>query len=71
MYHKILDAAVRGIETAKNSQEPSKLRSQQQDDFVSDCSIDTDLEILIPDDYVEYYNGKAASEAARGRLDNL
>jgi transcription-repair coupling factor (superfamily II helicase) len=26
---------------------------QQQDDFVSDCSIDTDLEILIPDDYVE------------------
>src|SRR5690606_20578939 len=26
---------------------------QQQDDFVSDCTIDTDLEILIPDDYVE------------------
>ena len=25
----------------------------RQDDFVSDCTIDTDLEILIPDDYVE------------------
>src|SRR4029453_7151170 len=25
----------------------------KQDDFVQDCTIDTDLEILIPDDYVE------------------
>jgi len=25
----------------------------RQDDFVADCTIDTDLEILIPDDYVE------------------
>jgi transcription-repair coupling factor (superfamily II helicase) len=25
----------------------------RQDDFVQDCTIDTDLEILIPDDYVE------------------
>jgi transcription-repair coupling factor (superfamily II helicase) len=25
----------------------------KQDDFVSDCTIDTDLEILIPDSYVE------------------
>ncbi|OYW79496.1 MAG: hypothetical protein B7Z27_05430 [Sphingobacteriia bacterium 32-37-4] len=25
----------------------------KQDDFVSDCTIDTDLEILIPDNYVE------------------
>jgi len=25
----------------------------QQDDFVKDCSIDTDLEILIPDNYVQ------------------
>ena len=26
---------------------------RSQDDYVSDCSIDTDLEILIPDNYVE------------------
>jgi transcription-repair coupling factor (superfamily II helicase) len=25
----------------------------KQDDFVKDCTIDTDLEILIPDDYVD------------------
>ena len=25
----------------------------RQEDYVQDCTIDTDLEILIPDDYVE------------------
>ena len=25
----------------------------KQDDYVQDCTIDTDLEILIPDEYVE------------------
>lgn len=52
MYHKILDEAVRDLKR-KQFKELFKEEIQQQDDFVSDCSIDTDLEILIPDDYVE------------------
>jgi len=52
MYHKILDEAIRGL---KRSQFKELFASeiQQQDDFVNDCTIDTDLEILIPDSYVE------------------
>lgn len=52
MYHKILDEAVRDLKR-KQFKELFKEEIQQQDDFVTDCSIDTDLEILIPDDYVE------------------
>lgn len=52
MYHKILDEAVRELKR-KEFKDLFKEEIQQQDDFVSDCSIDTDLEILIPDDYVE------------------
>jgi transcription-repair coupling factor (superfamily II helicase) len=52
MYHKILDEAVRDLKR-KQFKDLFKEEIQQQDDFVSDCSIDTDLEILIPDDYVE------------------
>jgi transcription-repair coupling factor (superfamily II helicase) len=52
MYHKILDEAIRELKR-KEFKELYKEEIQEQDDFVSDCSIDTDLEILIPDSYVE------------------
>lgn len=52
MYHKILDEAVRELKRTE-FKELYKEEIAQQDDFVTDCSIDTDLEILIPDDYVE------------------
>ncbi|MBC7867580.1 MAG: transcription-repair coupling factor, partial [Gloeobacteraceae cyanobacterium ES-bin-316] len=39
----------------------------QQDDFVKDCSIDTDLEILIPDRYVESITERLSLYS---RLDN-
>lgn len=52
MYHKILDEAIRELKR-KEFRELFKEEIQQQDDFVKDCSIDTDLEILIPDSYVE------------------
>ncbi len=52
MYQKILDEAVRELKRT-NFRELFKEEIQQQDDFVTDCSIDTDLEILIPDSYVE------------------
>jgi transcription-repair coupling factor (superfamily II helicase) len=52
MYQKILDEAVKELKRSQ-FRELFKEEIQQQDDFVADCSIDTDLEILIPDSYVE------------------
>ncbi len=51
-YQKILDEAVRELKRS-DFKELFKEEISRQDDFVSDCTIDTDLEILIPDDYVE------------------
>jgi transcription-repair coupling factor (superfamily II helicase) len=52
MYQKILDEAIRELKRTE-FKELFKQEIQQQDDFVQDCTIDTDLEILIPDAYVE------------------
>jgi transcription-repair coupling factor (superfamily II helicase) len=52
MYQKILSEAIRELKRTK-FRELFKEEIQQQDDFVQDCVIDTDLEILIPDAYVE------------------
>lgn len=51
MYQKILDEAIRELKRT-SFREVFKEEISLQDDFVSDCTIDTDLEILIPDDYV-------------------
>ena len=52
MYQKILDEAIRELKRSE-LKELFKEEISKQDDFVQDCTIDTDLEILIPDDYVE------------------
>ena len=52
MYQKILDEAIRELKRS-NFKELFKEEISRQDDFVTDCTIDTDLEILIPDSYVE------------------
>ena len=52
MYQKILDEAIRELKRTE-FKELFKEEISKQDDFVQDCTIDTDLEILIPDDYVE------------------
>jgi transcription-repair coupling factor (superfamily II helicase) len=52
MYQKILDEAIRELKRT-SFREVFKDEISQQDDFVHDCSIDTDLEILIPDSYVD------------------
>jgi transcription-repair coupling factor (superfamily II helicase) len=51
-YQKILDEAIRELKRT-SFKDVFKEEISKQDDFVSDCTIDTDLEILIPDDYVE------------------
>lgn len=52
MYQKILDESIRELKRTE-FKELFKEEISKQDDFVMDCTIDTDLEILIPDDYVE------------------
>ena len=66
MYQKILDEAIRELKR-KEFKELFKEEIQQQDDFVNDCTIDTDLEILIPDDYVESITERLSLYS---RLDN-
>jgi transcription-repair coupling factor (superfamily II helicase) len=51
-YQKILDEAIRELKRTA-FKDLFKEEISKQDDFVQDCTIDTDLEILIPDDYVE------------------
>jgi transcription-repair coupling factor (superfamily II helicase) len=52
MYQKILDEAIRELKRTE-FKELFHEEISKQDDFVKDCTIDTDLEILIPDEYVE------------------
>ncbi len=52
MYQKILAEAVRELKRS-DFKEIFEEEISQQDDFVQDCTIDTDLEIMIPDSYVE------------------
>ncbi len=66
MYQKILDEAIRELKR-KDFKELFKDEIQKQDDFVSDCTIDTDLEILIPDEYVESITERLSLYS---RLDN-
>ncbi|HEU4633283.1 MAG TPA: transcription-repair coupling factor, partial [Flavisolibacter sp.] len=66
MYQKILDEAIRELKRTQ-FKELFKEEISRQDDFVQDCTIDTDLEILIPDDYVENITERLALYS---RLDN-
>jgi transcription-repair coupling factor (superfamily II helicase) len=52
MYQKILDEAIRELKRT-SFKNLFKEEISKQEDFVQDCTIDTDLEILIPDAYVE------------------
>jgi transcription-repair coupling factor (superfamily II helicase) len=52
MYQKVLDEAIRELKRTA-FKDLFKEEISKQDDFVQDCTIDTDLEILIPDEYVE------------------
>jgi transcription-repair coupling factor (superfamily II helicase) len=66
MYQKILDEAVKELKRSE-FRDLFTEEINQQDDFVKDCSIDTDLEILIPDSYVESITERLSLYS---RLDN-
>ncbi len=52
MYQKILDEAIKELKRTE-FKDLFKEELSKQEDFVQDCTVDTDLEILIPDSYVE------------------
>jgi transcription-repair coupling factor (superfamily II helicase) len=66
MYQKILDEAIRELKRS-DFKDLFREEIEGQDDFVKDCSIDTDLEILIPDTYVESITERLSLYS---RLDN-
>ncbi len=66
MYQKILDEAIRELKRT-SFREVFKEEISHQEDYVQDCTIDTDLEILIPDSYVESINERLSLYT---RLDN-
>lgn len=51
VYHKILDEAVRELKQTE-FKELYKEEMERTQDFVRDCAIETDLEMLIPSNYV-------------------
>jgi transcription-repair coupling factor (superfamily II helicase) len=65
-YQKILDEAIKELKRTQ-FKELFKDEISKQDDFVSDCTIDTDQEILIPDSYVENITERLSLYS---RLDN-
>ena len=66
MYQKILEEAIRELKRT-SFKDLFKDEISKQDDFVTDCTIDTDLEILIPDSYVESISERLSLYT---RLDN-
>lgn len=52
MYQKILNEAIRELKHTE-FKEVFKEQIETKEDYVGDCTVDTDLEILIPDSYVE------------------
>lgn len=66
MYQKVLDEAIKELKRTE-FRDLFKEEISRQEDYVQDCSIDTDLEILIPDDYVESI---AERLSLYSRLDN-
>lgn len=54
MYHKILDEAI--LELKEDEYKDLFSGELQKEGFIKDCQVDTDLEILIPDNYVRNIN---------------
>ena len=52
MYHKILDESIRELKQTE-FKELFREQLEEKQDFVTDCTLETDQEILIPDEYVQ------------------
>ena len=49
MYQKILDEAIQEL---KEEEFKDLYKEDKNNEFISDCQLDTDLEILIPEEYI-------------------
>ena len=67
-YHKILDEAIQELKEEEFKELFSSELMQQAKKIASDCQIETDLEILIPDSFVSNVSERLQLYA---RLDNL
>ncbi len=54
-YHKILDETIRELKETE-FKELYKDELEKKHDYVSECQVDTDVEMLIPDEYVRNIN---------------
>ena len=52
MYHKILNEAIDELKTTEFKELYADEIAEREEGFVKECLIETDLEVLIPDDYV-------------------
>lgn len=67
MYQKILAEAIRELKST-DFKEVFAEEQERVKDFVSDCTIDTDLEIMIPDSYVDHITERLSLYT---QLDNI
>lgn len=69
MYHKILDEAITELKHTE-FREVFKEQIAEQTEFVRDCSIDTDLEMLIPNYYIQNTEERLHIYAQLDQLNN-
>ncbi len=69
MYQKILAEAMRELKTS-DFKDVFKEELNRKKDYVSDCTIDTDLEILIPDTYIENITERLSIYTQLDDIDN-
>ena len=70
MYHKILDEAVQELKETKFKDLFEKELSETTKVLVQDCNIETDLEVIIPDDYVSNISERLSLYSTLDRLKN-
>ncbi|MEP2773618.1 MAG: transcription-repair coupling factor [Fulvivirga sp.] len=68
MYHKILDEAVQELKETEFKDLFVKELAETSKVLVQDCNVETDLEVIIPDDYVGNISERLSLYA---KLDNL
>ncbi len=69
MYQKIIEEAVRELKST-DFKDVFADEMERKNDFVADCTIDTDLEILIPDSYVENIAERLSLYTQLDHIDN-
>ncbi|MGD1846007.1 MAG: TRCF domain-containing protein, partial [Salibacteraceae bacterium] len=68
MYHKILEEAVHELKEEKFADLFPE--EQEEHQFVKDCQLETDLEIMIPDDYINNITERLSLYQKLAQVDN-